>query len=51
MVIKAQDWKHTGAKHLEKLAREDKDDLMRDHLKKLQVAWKKPRRAKKRNAA
>ena len=48
---KEQDWKHTGAKHLEKLAKENQDDLMREHLKKLQVAWKKPRRAKKRNAA
>jgi hypothetical protein len=44
-------WSHTGAGELSKLAREAQNELLREHLKKLQVAWKKPRRAKKREAA
>ena len=44
-------WAHVGAGELRKLAVDSRDELMREHLKKLQVAWKKPRRAKKRKAA
>lgn len=44
-------WSHVGAGELRKLAKEAQDELMREHLRKLQVAWKRPRRAKKREAA
>jgi hypothetical protein len=46
-----QNWSHVGAKELSKLTKEAHDELMREHLKKLQVAWKKPRRRKKQEAA
>jgi len=44
-------WSHVGAGELKKLTKEAQDELTREHLRKLQVAWKKPRRAKKLEAA
>lgn len=49
--LESQSWKHVGARHLKTLTKEVQDELIREHLKKLQVAWKKPKRTKERNAA
>lgn len=51
MNSESKSWKHVGARQLKSLTKEVQDELIREHLKKLQVAWKKPRRSKERNAA
>lgn len=51
MTQETQVWKHSGAGQLKSMTEAAQDELMREHLKKLQVAWKRPRRNRKREAA